>query len=379
MAIYTCHYLIIRKDEKVDMHDPITPNTSHLNTITKAINMNTQNELVKRKYKTLLIETQNITQRTVDARLKSLYRLDDFLNGQDYRCFNATVAKKFKQYVMNRRFRNKKVSAKTIYQTLKDVKAFFIWLSDKPGYKSKIRIDDIQYLNPPADISNEAKNMTPRLFPTSLGYAKELILSIKGDSDIDRRDRAIIAILITTGIRTEALTTLPISAIDIHQMTIDQNPANGIKTKFRKRIYTKILPMDSLFTDTFKEWFLYLTNQHVPHAHPLFPKTTITHAQGTFSFINTTISDKFMRQPAQINRILKKRIQEAHLPYYSAHAFRHLHEYIVEKVAKTPRDIKLISQNLGHKHMATTLFQYGHITEQQQIDELDQFDFSKVG
>jgi integrase len=335
------------------------------------------NETIKRKYRKLITETERITEKTVDSRFKSIYRFDDFLNGTSYKTFSTDQAIGFKRYLEKIKYNGNFISPQTIYRSLVDVKRFLVWLSEKPGYKSQVKLDDLCHLNPTGELLGYVRNQAPRKFPTTMSYAKKLILSIDASTEIGKRDRALLALIMTTGIRSEAVCTLRLGTLDINEMSIDQNPSKGVMTKFRKRIFSYILPIDSVFTSEIQEWHRYLVSQDLPSTYPLFPRTAVSHAQDTFCFINNTISDQFMR-PNRVSGIIKKRTLDAGMKYYSAHALRHLHEYIVEKAATLPRHIKLLSQNMGHKHIATTMFQYGYIPEQIQVEELKKLDFRGI-
>ncbi|NQY73595.1 MAG: hypothetical protein HRT90_02415 [Candidatus Margulisbacteria bacterium] len=50
----------------------------------------------------------------------------------------------------------------------------------------------------------------------------------------------------------------------------------------------------------------------------------------------------------------------------------------LEKLADNPHTIKALSLHLGHKHVATTMFSYGHIPERQQMEILKYLDFRGI-
>lgn len=332
---------------------------------------------MKKKYIEFLTSAKQLSQTTAESKLKSIYKYDDYTKQSDYKTLNTDTARAFQKYLQKLTFRNQTISGQTVYQTLKDVQEFFVWLSEKPGYKSKISYEKIQHLNPSFSTIQMANNRPPRAYPTNLTYIKKLILSIKGTEEIDLRDKAIIAMLIMTGMRVEALATLPVGCVDMDRWLIDQNPDKGVKTKFSKRIYTVIIKIDSIFVEAVEEWFQFLKKKNVPSTHPLFPKADHIHEQGTFIFINNKLSDRCMRG-SQISRILQERCKQASEKYYSAHTLRHLHERTVEKAAGRTEQIKALSQNMGHNNLYTTLDCYGYINDTDRINILNTLDFRGI-
>ena len=49
------------------------------------------------------------------------------------------------------------------------------------------------------------------------------------------------------------------------------------------------------------------------------------------------------------------------MPYYPPHSFRHLTARIATNNCKTAEELKAVSENIGHKNVATTMMSYGAI------------------
>ena len=58
------------------------------------------------------------------------------------------------------------LSAATHYSTLRNLKVFFKWLADKPGYKSRISHADAEYFNPSEKETRIAKSHRDGRAPT---------------------------------------------------------------------------------------------------------------------------------------------------------------------------------------------------------------------
>ena len=340
--------------------------------------LNLENEAQKRNYWAYLKGPKRLAENTIEGIQRSIYKFDDFIGNDNYKSFNKKIAKNFQDYLDRLSYRGKKISEKTIYRALIDVQKFLYWLSGQSGYKSKIHKNDVEYLNPSYSITTIAHNSTPRIYPMDINYLKRLVIGIKGKSELAKRDRALISFLISTGMRAEAITTLSVGCVDctnMDRMIIDQNPAKGVMTKFRRRHTTLALEIDSIFTQCIQEWLGFLRERNIPSDYPLFPKAEICHKQGTFSFVNNKISNKFIQSSSQVSHILKKRCSETGEKYYSAHTIRHLHVHIAEKAINNLHQLKAFSQNVGHKDIATTLSAYAYLPALQQIEILKNMDF----
>src|SRR5207247_1677334 len=76
----------------------------------------------------------------------------------------------------------------------------------------------------------------------TLEQIKAVIAATPTVTEIDLRDRALIAFAIVTGIRDSAIASLRLKHIDVHQRLVIQDPAQ-VKTKFSKRIETYFFPV----------------------------------------------------------------------------------------------------------------------------------------
>ena len=82
---------------------------------------NDDNEIQKKKYQAYLKGPRRFSSKTVDKKMQSLYRFDDFLKGKSYKEFNQKTAREFQSSICKLTFRGTRVSARTIYQTLQEI------------------------------------------------------------------------------------------------------------------------------------------------------------------------------------------------------------------------------------------------------------------
>lgn len=162
-------------------------------------------------------------------------------------------------------------------------------------------------------------------------------------------------------------------SFDRTTLTVDQNPAYDVKTKFSKRITTVLFPLpDEMPMTYFLEWFNYLEKERHFAAHdPIFPAAKLERSDESISFSNSEkVEPLFWSDATSARKIFEKRFKQAGVHYYHPHTLRHLIVGQFIKTRLTEEEKKAISQNLGHENVGTTFgsYGYGQIAEDRQID-----------
>src|SRR5262249_36828806 len=142
------------------------------------------------------------------------------------------------------------------YATLTALKRFFVWLAGQPGYKSRIAYSDAEYFNLSAKETRIAKATRPVRVPT-LEQIRHVIQSMPADTDIERRDRALIAFTILTGARDGAVASFKLRHINLAEGKIDQD-AREVQTKFSKSFVTTFFPVGDDIRAVVVDWVAHL-------------------------------------------------------------------------------------------------------------------------
>jgi len=337
---------------------------------------NIKNERVKRKFIRWLREADGCCEATISNIEKAVLIYEEFTKAADFGLYSPDRAIEFKKYLKKREFRGKLISITTYYTYLRHLRKFFTWLAWQPGYKSKISHDSIDYLKIKEKEERMATQTTPRNYP-SLEYVTSLANSINIESEVDQRDRALISFTLLSGMRDEAIVTLPLDCFDEENLIINQNPRAGVRTKFSKYILTSLFRFDEKLLEYVVDWVKYLKRKGLGSADPLFPRSKNKQGNENLSFESATeIEPIFWQGTGRIREIFKKRSQAAGLPYFPPHTFRHLAVDLALKHCRTGEEIKAISQNFGHEHIATTLSSYANYGSARLTEILKSIDFS---
>lgn len=340
----------------------------------------TKNELIKRRFFSWMRLAKGYSDKTIKAFEFAIWRYEDFTNDADYRDFNERVAESFRKYLAtNKNPKTKKVLSLTSqYHALRYLNTFFLWLSGQPGYRSKIRPDQVDYLRlskKEARIANASKHP---IYPT-MEIILSLCRSIKIRTEIDRRDRALIAFTALSGMRDLAIVSLPIGCYDPSNRVVEQDPANGVKTKFSKQITTRIFDFNDELYDYFIDWYNFLIKEKLyKNTDPLFPRSKVQQGEdNNLNFVAKEVEPLFWSDAGAMRRIFNTRFENANLSYFSPHKFRHFAIFRAYKAICTAEEMKAVSQNVGHENIATT-FTYGNIEPQRVTEVIGNMDFQEA-
>lgn len=321
-----------------------------------------ENEAMKREFFEQLKGARGFSKSSVRSHAEAIHQWEVFTKNEDFSTYSKSKAVGFTEWISTRPSKTKsgKISLVTQYNYLRRIKKFFVWLSEQPGYKSKVIKSDVDYLRLSKADAQIARSGTTKKMPT-LDDARKIIEDIDGKSEIDMRDRALISFALITGARIFAIVSLKMKNFDKELREIDQNPGDGVKTKNSKRILTTFFPIGWDDPEKyFMEWYDYLISKDFQADDPIFPVTAGSFVDGKNSYSKKTIGQDAWVGTGAARKIFEKRCKNVGLPYFHPHSFRHLVVNILSKQRLTEEEKRAISMNLGHENVGTTFGSYGY-------------------
>lgn len=327
---------------------------------------NPKNERIKKPYFTYQKEAKRKAETTISGIRKAILRFETYTGFKDFGTFTKEQAIGFKKHLASSMAERtgQPVSKSTMLSTINALKDFFIWLAYRPGYRSRIDIHDVEYFNLSEKDSSIARTTKLKNFPT-LEQIRAVIASMPIATDMDRRNRALIAFAILTGARDGALASIKLRHVDIHNSLLRQEP-DSVRTKFSKRIDTFFFPLGDDLRGIVADWVRELREQKLYGENdPLFPRTKLGQS-ADFSFKPVGLESAHWQTATPIREIFKSAFKNAGLPYFNPHSFRNTLVNLAEKYCKTPEEFKAWSQNLGHEQVLTTFNSYGQINPHRQ-------------
>lgn len=334
---------------------------------------NKDNLRIKRKYLLWRKDARGISEASLDKSAAAITLYDNWLGGKDFRAFHAERARSFKRHLGG--LKNEKtgapLSASTLNGTLRELKAFFYWLADQPGYKSKISRADADYLTPDRKSENARRGTLwkPHPLPTQ---ARHVIKRMSAETVIERRNRALMAFLFLTGSRESAAISLPLRNLDLKNGCV-QFDGRHVDTKFGKSFSTGFYPFGAFAEKILADWVSELTEDHLFGAtDPLFPKTNVgVGASRRFEVLG--ISRAPWKSASSAAKIFKQAFTDAGFPPFPPHRVRDTMNDLANEHCRTPEDYKAWSQNMGHDDVLTTFSSYGTVPPGRQMELMTRF------
>jgi integrase len=327
---------------------------------------NPANERIKRKYFAFLKEAKRHSEPTIDAAAKALSRIEVYSKFRDFKAFHFEQAIAFKRHLAEQvgQRSGKKLSKSTLHATLTQLKRFFQWLSLQPGYKSRIQYSDAEYFNLSDKDTRVATAKRNKRAPT-IEQIKHVISRMPTGTELEKRNRAVIAFTLLTGARDRAIASMKLKHVDLIAGCVNQD-AREVQTKFSKTFTTYFFPVGEEIHDIVVEWVSLLRNEKLwGNDDPLFPATRIeVGASRQFEVVG--LDRVHWSTTTPIRNIFKNAFIAAGLPYFNPHSFRDTLARFGEQVCKTPEQFKAWSQNLGHEKVLTTFLSYGEVACQRQ-------------
>jgi integrase len=330
------------------------------------------NERIKHKYFSFLKEAMRHSEQTIDGVAKAIARFEEYNKHRDFKLFHHQQAVAFKKHLTEQvnKQTGKKLSKATLHTTCANLKKFFEWLAREPGYKSRIQYSDAEYFNMSAKDTRIATARRGKAAPT-IEQIKHVIHSMLDHTDIEHRNKALIAFTLLTGARDGALVSFKLKHVNLLENSVFQD-ARDVSTKFSKTFITYFFPVGNDIRQIVADWVNYLKEQKLwGNDDPLFPMTEVginEHKQfGVFG-----LKRKHWRTTAPVREIFREAFKNAGVPYFNPHSFRNTLACLGEKICKTPEDFKAWSQNLGHEGVMTTFLSYGQVAQHRQGEILKQ-------
>jgi integrase len=329
---------------------------------------NPDNERIKREYFTFLKEAKRHSEATIDAAAKALNRFEQYTKFKEFKTFRSEQAIAFKRHLAEQTAEQSgaRLSKATLYSTLTQLKRFFQWLAGQPGFRSRVQYSDAEYFNLSDKETRVATAKREQRSPT-LEQVTHVLDSMPISTDVQRRNRAVIAFTLLTGARDSAIASLQLKHVDLVAGCVHQD-ARVVKTKFSKTFTTYFFPLRGDVVKIVEAWIRELKEERLWGNHdPLFPATRVAvGANRHFEVVGLKRAHWSSASP--IRTIFREAFELSGLQYFNPHSFRKTLVSLGQVICKSPEDFKAFSQNLGHEEVLTTFRSYGEVASNRQAE-----------
>ncbi len=204
---------------------------------------NAQNERIKRRYFTYLKEAKRYSETSLDTVAKALHRFESYTKFRDLKAFHIEQAIAFKRHLreQSNARTGKPLSKATLNSTLAALRNFFHWLAGQPGFRSRLSYADADYFNLSEKETRIAKASREPRVPT-LDQILHVIRFMPTESEIEKRNRALIVFTLLTGARDGAIASFKLRHIDVVEGCVIHD-ARDVQTQFSKSFSTWFFPL----------------------------------------------------------------------------------------------------------------------------------------
>lgn len=327
---------------------------------------NPENERIKRRYFAYMKEAQRYSEDSLDAAAKALSRFEEYTRYRDFKAFHTDQVAAFKRHLAEQTGQRsgEKLSKATLHVTLTQLKKFFFWLAGQPGYRARIQYSDADYFNLSEKETRIATARREKDGPT-LAQVKHVIQTMPMSTEVERRNRALVAFTILTGARDSAIASMQLKHVHLTKHRVHQD-AREVKTKFSKTFVTYFFPVGDEIERIVAEWVRFLREERLfGNDDPLFPATRIA-VGASQQFEVAGLDRKRWSSAGPIRTIFHNAFESAGLPYFHPHSFRKTLAGLGERLCQSPEDFKAWSQNMGHEQVLTTFTSYGAVKQERQ-------------
>src|SRR3984957_6182265 len=329
---------------------------------------NPENERIKRRYLLYLKDAKGRDAASIDAAASAIERFEDYVKRRDFRSFHIEQARGFKAQLVTTTSAQtgKPLSASTVHGTLAAVKAFFVWLADQPGYASRIKYADAEYFNAPDNLSRIATARRFKSCPT-LAQVRAMIDALANETEIEKRDRALVAFTILSGARDRAIVSFRLKHIDIERGLIEQD-SREVRTKRAKTFTSWFFPVGDDIRRIVVDWVAFLREEKgFGPDDPLFPKSKVAPGDD-LAFRAVSLDRAPWANANPVREIFREACARAGMPYFNPPLFRNTLVQVAYDRRLDAEAFKAWSQNLGHESCLTTFSSYGTIPPARQAE-----------
>ena len=253
-----------------------------------------------------------------------------------------------------------------MYATLTQLKRFFQWLSQEPGYRSRIHHSVAEYFNlSEKDTRIATAEREPRVPAPAQIKRRPPDHADRKPRSIELRNRSLIAFTLLTGARDSAIASMRLKHLDLGEKCVRQD-AREVKTKFSKTFSSYFFPVGDEIVQIIEEWVLFLREEQLwGNDDPLFPATRIEQGADR-QFVVAGLDRTHWSSASPIRGIFRDAFLRDGLPYFNPHSFRNTLVQLGQDLCKSPEEFKAWSQNLGHEKVLTTFTSYGAVARDRQ-------------
>ena len=206
-----------------------------------------KNEAIKRKYFNYLRHAKGRSEGTMAKHEQALWLWEEFSSNADFRGFDEKKSIAFKDWLTNKKRAGSKyqlVSASYRYGCIAITESILQWLLRQKGVSQHQLQLHHPIHQPIQSRCDDCASVEVLVDYPVLEETRALIERITVDTEVDRRDKALLSLFSLIGIRVGAAVTLRMQCFDREKLVLHQDPKLGVKTKSSKAIHSFLIALN---------------------------------------------------------------------------------------------------------------------------------------
>lgn len=319
------------------------------------------NERIKYEYFNYMFGADKKSEKTIEQARKAIVEYEKFTGFAPFYKFTKKQGMDYKKSLQNRKGQRsgEMIKPTTLRNLIKPVTRCLRWVASQRAYRSKMNITDIDYL----DLSdNEARSLIMpdyKDFP-SLEMLEKAVRNYPQDTEMQKRDCAIVAFTVLTAVRDDALVSLKLRHVEKNKRVLNQFASDGVNTKYRKNFKTFFFPfIDSIFEEISMNYIDFLVKEKLfTRNDPIFP-SMLSSLNEEHEFIREQLSKEHLAGASSVRSAFKLVFEHSGLEYYNPHSVRDTLMQLAYDNNLSTTDMMAWSANFGHSSVNVSLRSYG--------------------
>ena len=245
---------------------------------------NANNERIKRQYFVFLKEAKRHSEATVDAVAKALARFEVTHQVSRFQSVPQRAGRRLQEAPggAKQQETGRETEQGDLARHAGEPETVLSMAGGQPGYKSRLKYSDAEYFNLSEKDTRIATARREKKFPT-LEQVKHVIGAMPSNSEIEQRDRAVVAFTLLTGARDSAIASMKLKHVDLAANCVYQD-AREVNTKASKTFTTFFFPVGDEIRQIVEDWVKLLRETKLwGNDDPLFPATKVAVTRNTDS------------------------------------------------------------------------------------------------
>lgn len=324
------------------------------------------NDELRHEWRLDLQHKRGLKKSTIYAKLAALTAFETFTSNRSFLKLDRERVAAFKEHLLQTRSQSSglQLSPSTLVHTLDHCADFFEWLAEQKFGRSLDR-GAVSWFNATRTDKARARAVEPRSIPP-FDEAITAFSIMPTGTLIERRRRAVFALLLMTAIRADALASLPLGSVNLEKSKIWQD-GRVVRTKNDKSFNACFLRLVPEAFSVFAEWVNELRGFGLSAQDALFPRDTeLARLEGGQILPHGSFPS--WSGSSQIRTIVRDAFKAAGLAPRGVHVLRHMLTQHVFSLRPSAEEILAWSLNLGHERVETTFESYARPDEDRRAE-----------